>query len=146
MYGHIIWASWEFISRRQCSEHVTIGWLSESLVLFHLVEEADEGLLHGVLWAPVGEHVELGLNLTVALVNAWQVDLRLEFNSWWGLWVVLSALNCHHVNSIVEGSANWSNDGSVPLGESLVSTYPKYGNKKAVMKDILKNDLPSVSP
>lgn len=72
----------------------------------------------------MSEHVELGwLNNAIVLVDAWQVDLRLELEPWWPLGVVSSARDLQAVDSIIELGIWWSDDGSVPVCEALVITF-----------------------
>jgi hypothetical protein len=59
---------------RVSSKHVTVGWLRGLFIVDHLVLDSDEDLLHGVLWVPVFEHVEGLLNISILLVNTWEVD------------------------------------------------------------------------
>ena len=85
------------------SEHVSISWLWEFLVVDHLVLDSDKDLLERVSRVPVREHVELGdLNYSVLLVNAWQVDLGVEHDGWWLSWVVVSAGDGEHVDTVIK--------------------------------------------
>lgn len=105
------------------SEHIAISWLGKLLIRLHFVLESDQDLLKGVSWVPGVEHVELGdLNYSVILVYAWQVNLGSELDGWWLCWVVISASDVEHVNSIVKVRIWWPNDCSIPLSERLVVT------------------------
>jgi hypothetical protein len=107
-----------------CSEHVSVSWLRKLLVRDHLVLDSDQDLLQAVSGVPALEHMELGwFHGSVVLVNARKVDLGVELDGWWLGWIVLTALDRHHVNSIVKVGVWWSNDGSIPLSERFIITY-----------------------
>lgn len=112
-------------SRQRCrsSEHIAVSWLSSLLVVDHLVLEADQELLHGVLWVPVLEHVERLLNLTILLVHAWEVDLGGELDIWGNCWVAIAANDGQHVDPVVEVGVWRADDGSIPVSEGLIVTY-----------------------
>jgi hypothetical protein len=111
------------ISARSVSVHITISWLSEFLVSDHLVLESDEDFFHGVGWVPVFEHREfVWFNNTVLLVNAWEVAFGVEFDLWSLSWIVLSAGDVHHVDSVIEVGVLWTNDSSVPVSETFIIT------------------------
>ena len=93
------------------------------LVADHLVLQADQNFLHGVLWIPVLEHVESFLHITVGLVNAWEVDFGSELDQWSFHWVIVSANDVHHVDPVVKVGVWWPNDSAIPLGEGLVITF-----------------------
>ena len=93
------------------------------LVLDHLVLDSNEDLLHGISVVPVYEHRKLrGLNSTIGLVHKWEVDFRLELNRHRFGRILITALDFHHVNTVVEVSVWWTNDGTVPLSETFVIT------------------------
>jgi len=111
------------ISARSVSVHITISWLSEFLVSDHLVLESDEDFFHGVCWVPVFEHGEfVWFNNTVLLVNAWEVAFGVEFDLWSLSWIVLSAGDVHHVDSVIEVGVLWTNDSSIPVSETFIIT------------------------
>jgi hypothetical protein len=97
--------------------------LSSLLVGDHLVLEANEDFLHGVVSIPVFEHVELGwLNNTIALVDAWDVDFGVELNLAWYSWVVITTCDLHHVDSVVKVGVLRTNNGAIPVCERLIVT------------------------
>ena len=108
---------------RSCSVHITISWLRKLFVCNHFVFKSNQNFFHGVGRIPVFEHVEfVWINSSVVLVNTWDVDFGVEFESWWSLWIILTTNNAQHVNSIIEVCIWWSNDCSVPVCERLVVT------------------------
>ena len=107
----------------QISEHVSVSWLSSLLVSDHLVLEANEDFLHGVVRIPVFEHVKLGwLNNTIVLVDAREVDFGVELNLAWLSWVVITTSDLHHVDSVVKVGVLRTNNGAIPVCERLVVT------------------------
>ena len=87
-----LWTS--HYSSSDCSEHVSVSRLGGLLVLDHLVFDSNQNLLESVRWVPVGEHVESRLlDLSVLLVNAWQVDLWLEVEGWRTSWVIFTTFD-----------------------------------------------------
>ena len=114
---------WKGISAlRVSSKHVTVGWLRGLLIVDHLILDSDENLLHGVFWVPVFEHVEGLFNLTIRLVNTWQVDFGLELEIWGSHWVVIATGDDDHVDPVVEVGVWWTNDGTIPVCERLIVT------------------------
>lgn len=109
-------------SRHRSSEHVTISWLSEFLVVDHLVFDSNQDLFESVRTVPVGKHVELMSNGSVTLVDAWQVDLWVELKCWWMFWVAITADDLEHVDTVVKVGVWWTNDGSIPVCKWLVIT------------------------
>ena len=117
--GHIFLTSRSYFD----SEHISVCWLLDPLVLDHLVLDSNEDLLHSISVVPVLEHEKLrGLDLTICLIHKWEVDFRLELYRHRLGWIIITALNFHHVNTVVEVSVWWANDGAVPLGETFVIT------------------------
>ena len=104
------------------SKHVAVSWLRGLLIVDHLILETDENFLHGVLWVPVLEHMESLFNFAVLLVHTWQVDFGAELNLWSNHWVAIAAGDNNHVDSVVEVSVWWANDGTVPVCERLIVT------------------------
>ena len=95
----------------------------EVLVGDHLVLEADEDLFHVVFTLPVRENVELrGLNLAIALVHAWHVDLGTERDLGGLRRVVRTASNGQEVDAVVIFGVRRSNDSALPLSECSVIT------------------------
>ena len=89
----------------------------------HLVLDSNEDLLHGIATVPVLEHRKLrGLDFTICLIHEWEIDFRLELNRHRFGGILFTALNFHHVNTVVEISVWWTNDGAVPLEETFVIT------------------------
>ena len=105
------------------SVHVAVSWLRSLLVHDHLVLEANEKLLHGVLWVPVLEHVEGLLNLAVVLVNAWKVNFGGELDLWWNHWVLITANDGHIEDPVVKVGVLWTNDYAIPVCETFIVTY-----------------------
>ena len=111
------------LSARSASVHVSISWLWKFLVLDHLLLDADQDLLHGVSRVPVFEHGEfVWINLSVSLVDERKVNFGVELNLWSLSWVVLSASDVHHVNSVVEVGVLWTNNCTVPVCETFIIT------------------------
>ena len=104
------------------SVHVAISRLGQTLVRFHLVFESNEHFLECIRCVPVAKHVELLLHSTVVLVHAWQINFRVKLYDWWLGWVVLTAGDGQHVDSIVVVRVWWADDCSVPVGEGFVVT------------------------
>lgn len=105
------------------SEHVAICRLGKLLVVDHLIFDADQNLFEGVTTVPVGKHMELvALNDTSGLVDAWQVDLGVEFESGRNIRVVLISDDLKHVNAVVEVRVGWTDNGSVPVNEFFIVT------------------------
>jgi 5-carboxymethyl-2-hydroxymuconate isomerase len=122
------------------SVHISISWLWCLFVLDHLILETNQDLLHGVVWVPVFEHVELALlNNTIILVDGWNIDLRIEFNSAWDHRIAVSANDLHHVNPVIEVSALRSNNSAIPVGERLIVTLVKS------IRDVLIGELSMLS-
>jgi hypothetical protein len=97
--------------------------LSSLLVGDHFVLKANQNLLQVVLRVPLFEHVELGwLNNSVRLVDTWQVDFGVEFDCWRNIWVLVTALDFHHVDSVIEVGVLWADDGTIPAAERLIVT------------------------
>ena len=105
------------------SEHITVSWMRSLLVGDHFVLEADQNLLHGVIRIPVFEHVELcWFYNSVALVDTWQIDFRVELDCWRNLWVLISTLDFHHVDSVIKIGVLRTNDGAIPFCKGLIVT------------------------
>ena len=62
----------------------------------------------------------MGFNSSIALIHEWHIDLGVEVDIRWDLWVILSALDCQEVNTIVIVGVWWPNDGSIPVSEGFV--------------------------
>ena len=60
---------------------------------------------------------------SICLVDAWQVDLRVEFNGWWLVWIIISAGDGKHIDSIVKIGIWRSNDCAIPVCETFVIAY-----------------------
>ena len=95
----------------------------EPLVLDHFVLDTDEDLLHSIRRVPVLEHRKLSwLDFTICLIHKWEIDFRLKLDRHRFGGILITALNFHHVDTVVEISVWWTNDGAVPLGETFVVT------------------------
>tara|TARA_B110001450_G_C17515274_1_gene438178 strand:- start:144 stop:347 length:204 start_codon:yes stop_codon:yes gene_type:complete len=67
--------------------------------------------------------VELGwFNNSVALVDTWDVDFGVEFDCWRNIWVLVTTLDFHHVDSVIEVGVLWANDGTIPAAKGLIVT------------------------
>lgn len=116
-YDQIVWPS---------SVAVTIGWLVVVSVCNHLLLESDQNLLHSSFLVPLNEQWELAwLNNSVWLVHRWNVNLGLETDLGGDSWIVWTASNGQGVNSAVHFSVWRTNDGSIPISESLIVTLVK---------------------
>jgi len=103
------------------SEHISVSGLGKFLVGDHLVLETNKDLLEGVSGVPVGEHVELALlDHSIRLVDAGQVQLRVELDLGRGGGVGLVAGDGHHVDAVIESGVGGADNGSVPVGERLI--------------------------
>ena len=105
------------------SVHVAISRLRQLLVGNHFVLEGDENLLHGVSVVPALEKGEPILDLARALIDRRHVALRVEFDSRRRVRIVFTAHDGQHVDSVIEVSVGWANDGAVPVGERLIGGY-----------------------
>jgi hypothetical protein len=56
------------------------------------------------------------------LVNARKVAFGVEFDLRSLGWVVWSASDVHHVDSVIEIGVLWTNDSSIPIGETFIIT------------------------
>ena len=93
------------------------------LVSDHLVLDSDKDFLHGVCWVPVFEHAEfVWFNDSVLLVDARKVTFGVEFDLRSLCWVVITAGDVHHVDSVIEIGVLWTNDSSIPIGETFIIT------------------------
>ena len=79
---------------------------------------------HTPLWIQVAGKL-LEINFSILLVNTRNVDLWKESDGRRSCWVLISALNCKHVDAIVKVSVSWSYNSAVPLCESLIITFIK---------------------
>jgi len=87
----------------------------------HFVLDGNENLLQGGLRVPVLEQLELSrFKDTIVLVNAGDVDLRVELEFGGNHRVVSTAFNRHEVNIIVENGVGRANNGTVPFSERLI--------------------------
>jgi hypothetical protein len=110
-------------SARSASIHITISWLSKFLVLDHFVFDSNQNFFHSVCWAPVFEHGEfVWVNYTVLLVNEWEVNFGVELDLWSLSWIVITAGNVHHVDSVIKVSVLWTNDSTIPVCETFIIT------------------------
>ena len=70
---------------------------------------------------PLSEHWELaGFDVSIALVDTWQVNFACEPYLRLYLGVLWSAFNLEEVNSVVEVGVGRPDDCTVPFGECLV--------------------------
>ena len=67
--------------------------------------------------------VFIEIDSSVLLVNRGDVDLRHEPHLWGLNWILVTTNELQHVDAIVKVSVSWSNDSSIPVGESLVITF-----------------------
>jgi len=107
----MIWAS---------SVHISVSGLGVLFVCNHLLFEADEDLFHGRFWTPLLEQGEVIGDQPVGLVYWWHVDLWLELYLGWRCRVVGTTSDGQTVNATVHIGVGWTDDRSVPVGESLV--------------------------
>jgi len=59
------------------------------------------------------------------LVDTWQIDFRVELDLWWNLWVLISTVDFHHVDSVIKIGVLRTNDGAIPFCEGLIVTCNK---------------------
>ena len=120
------------------SVHIAISGLVEVLVGNHLVLDSDEHFLDSGFAVPVLQEGELwGFQSTVWLVNWWEVALGCEFHGHGSIRVLRSANDLDEVNAVVEFGVGWADNGTVPVGERLISSYKRLSNASY---------LPSSSP
>jgi len=97
--------------------HVAVGWLGELLVSQHLVLETNKAGFHAHVGSPVSKNVEAGLDVAVALVYRWDVDLRGELDDGWSDGVILAAFESQEVDTVVVVGAWGTNDRAIPVSE-----------------------------
>lgn len=96
-----------FFCSRDCSLVLVDGALGRlrkllALTAAHVSPEFNENRLHGVFTLPVGEARQLGgIDDTVSLVDAWEVDHADELDRGWLVGVVLAAVHLYGVDSVL---------------------------------------------
>ena len=65
----------------------------------------------------------MGVYLSVGLVDEWQVNLGRKPYFGRLVGVIGAALDVQEVDTVVIVGVGWSDDSSVPIGESLVLSY-----------------------
>ena len=106
------------------SVKISVSRLRVFSVSNHLLFKCNQNLFNGIFGSPLNEHGELvGLNGTIVLVHRRNVDLRCESHSRRRLRVVLAALDLQEVDPVIEVGVRGTNNGAVPVSESLVITY-----------------------
>jgi hypothetical protein len=109
-----------------CSVHVAVSGLVKILVSDHFVFDGNEDFLHGSFAVPVLQEGKLGrVKLSSWLVNRWDVDHRVEFDSHGNVGVLGTTDDWHEVNAVVKFSVGWANNGSVPVSERLIVSIIK---------------------